>query len=174
VQRDACERRVRGARVPERHVVEVQLAPGSRESPRVRALTDERLAVEHLEHALGGGGGVEDPRCHVTEVTRGAIQQPEVGEEREESAERQPAVREGPGAPREHEEHSSELDQVDERCEQRPQSGGRELGVHDSLALARKTTVLGDFLIACLHERGIREALLGDGPERSRAAALLA
>jgi hypothetical protein len=82
-QRDALERRPGGARVAERHPVQLDGAARSCERSRTRPLLDGRRLIEHLEHTLGGCGCGEDRRPELAELADGAVEQRQVREERE-------------------------------------------------------------------------------------------
>jgi hypothetical protein len=110
----------------------------------------------------------------VAEIAHRAKQLGQVGHEREQSADREPAFLDGPGPEPDHGQHAGHLDQRNDARECPANAGRGELGVDHALALAEKSLSLVLGAVARLHQRGIGEALLGYGTESSAAAALLA
>ena len=94
---EALEHRLR-PQVPEADAAELHPAPHRRQRLGIGLLGDERVGVEHVEHALGAGAGLlalrDEPRHHAHR--RGQLHQ--VGEEGEERAQAQVAVDRHPTA----------------------------------------------------------------------------
>ena len=103
-----------------------------------------------------------------------AVQLAQVGQERDQPADRDVAGRQLPGPEPEHEQRADQLERIGEEREQPAQAGGVDLGGDRALALLEQPLELGGLARVGLHDRGVTEALLDDRADHPAAPPLLA
>ena len=171
---DAAQRLARGLRIREPHALEAHLAAPPARRERIGRIGGRRLLVEELDHPLGRGRGRVQPGREPAHPADRAEQLRQVREEDEQAAQRQRALRELQRPVGHHEQPARELDQVDERPERRAQPRRGHLRAERRAVLLVEARRLGRLAPVGLDEGHVREALLGDGPDRPRPPPLLA
>lgn len=121
---------------------------------------DGRACVEHLEEPFAGRRGGGDAHGEPAEGLHLRIEVAEVGGEGQQSAHRQPARRDLPGARSDHRQDGQRLEDVGERQIGVGQPGAVQAGAHPVGTPPVHPQTFGLLLVVCLHHRHVHEVLV--------------
>lgn len=173
VERHLGQRQGRRTGVAEGHALELDLTAGPADPAGVGGFDDLGTLVQQLDDPFRGGRGGVEGVPEAGQVADRAVELADQGQEDQQSAQRELALRQLPGAQAHDGETTGHLDELDHRPVDGTDACRGHRGLEPADVLALEAALLPALPVVRLDQGHVPQRLLGDGAQGATAAPAL-